>query len=178
MQYQHADPPSRRKEVWGLVVYIGGACRGKGARESRASYGVYFGPGSPHNASGPLPSTVEQSRVRAVIEALATALNSIRVIQQNDPQVVYIKIATDSSYLVGVMTRAIEDWIKDNGIGSNGQAVAHYNELKDLHGLLHGMEHDNNQPMYIQFWHVDRSMIEDANALANAALDAAPVSQD
>jgi len=160
------------------VVYISGACRGNGTSESRASYGVYFGPGSPHNASGLLPSTVEQSRARGVIEALATALSSIRAIQQNDSQVVYIKVATDSSYLVGVMTWAIEDWIKDNGIGSNGQAVAHYNELKTLHGLLDGMEHDINQLMYIQFWHVDRCMNGDANALANAALDAAPVGPD
>ena len=47
--------------------------------------------------------------------------------------------------------------------------MAHYNELKDLHEMLDVMERGGNGLMSIQFWHVDRSMIEGANALANTA---------
>ena len=111
MQYQHADPSSRRTEVWSLVLCIGSACHGNDKPESRASFGVYFGPGSPYNASGVLQSTAEQSSARAEIEALAVALRIILAIRQNDSQVVYIKIALDSSYLMGAMTRFIEGWI-------------------------------------------------------------------
>jgi hypothetical protein len=55
------DPCSRPNtpiDPSSLVVYIDGACRGNGTASARASYGVFFGPGSPHNAKGTLSDSI------------------------------------------------------------------------------------------------------------------------
>lgn len=54
-------------------------------------------------------------------------------------QLAYVRIAPESSYLVGAMTRDMEEWIENDGIGSNGQTVTHYNELKGLHESVDDM---------------------------------------
>jgi ribonuclease HI len=172
LQSQAAGPSPVYRDEFTLVVYIDGACRGNGTPQARASYGVYFGPGSPYNANGLLPTTVRQSSTCAEIEALAAALNTIHELCTNDLKLMFIKIATDSKFLVDAMTLHIEGWIEDGGIGSRGKKVIHYERMKELHELLDDMEYSDDGGMIVQFWHVDRSLNEGADALANAALDA------
>jgi ribonuclease HI len=154
-----------------LVVHIDGACRGNGTPGARASYGVYFGPSSPHNAYGILSSSTPQTSTRAEIEALSHALEIICRITDGDYALSRIKIATDSSFLVNAMSRWIEGWIEDGGVGSNGKQVAHYQVLKRLHEKLDYMEYSDDGGRYVKFWLVGREMNRDADALANMAFE-------
>jgi ribonuclease HI len=155
-----------------MVVYIDGACRGNGTTHARSSYGVFFGPGSPYNDNGLVGIGMPQTSTRAEIEALAEALKIIRRICSADYILQRIKIATDSSYLVDAMSKHVEGWIERGGLSSRGKVVAHYDRLKELHELLDEMEYGDDGGIVVQFWHIERSMNENADSLANGALNA------
>lgn len=171
LTFQPLTLPIERDEFT-IVVYIDGACRGNGTPTARSAYGIYFGPGSRHNANGLVAPCIPQTSTRAEIEALAEALEIIRHVCSADFKLQQIKIATDSSYLVDAMAKHVEGWIERDGIGSTGKVVAHYERLKELHELLDEMEYGDDGGIQVQFWHVGRSVNREADALANAALDA------
>lgn len=104
-----------------LVVFIDDACRGNSTPSARASYGVYFGPRSPYNVYGLLPSTLPQTSTHAEIEALSHALAIVDDITRHDHMLTSIKFATDSVFLVNAMGVWMEQWIENRGIGSNGR---------------------------------------------------------
>lgn len=170
LKFQARNLPIERDEFT-LVVYIDGACRGNGTPNARSSYGIYFGPDSPYNANGLVGNGIPQTSTRAEIEALAEALKVLKKICSRDYKLQQIKIATDSSYLVEAMSQHVEGWIERGGIGSKGKVVAHYERLKTLHELLDEMEFGDDGGIGVQFWHIERSMNKEADALANAALD-------
>jgi ribonuclease HI len=163
--------PSPVPDESSLVVRIDGACRGNGTPAAKASYGVYFGPGSSYNTYGLLPSSAPQTSMRAEIEALKQALRVICEITDKDYQLMYIKIATDSSFLVNAMSRWMERWIEDGGIESNGKEVAHFEYLKALHEKLDYMAYSDDGGREVQFWHVPRERNCEADRLANKALN-------
>lgn len=154
-----------------LVVSIDGACRGNGTPTARASYGVYFGPDSPFNSFGLLPSSVPQTSTRAEIDALKQALDIICKITNEDLKLTQIKIATDSSFLVDAMSQWIETWIENDGIGSTGERVAHFEVLKQIHEKLDYMEYSDEGGREVQFWQIPREMNKHADSLAKKALD-------
>jgi ribonuclease HI len=155
-----------------IVVFIDGACRDNGHPTARASYGVYFGPNSPHNTCGLLHQSLPQTSIRAEIEAFSKALAIVREITDVDLKLSHIKFATDSIFLVDAMSRWMERWIEGDGVGSNGRQVAHFQVLKQLHETLDYMEYsDEAGGREAQFWHVSRDMNQEADALANMALD-------
>ncbi|KAF2704177.1 ribonuclease H-like protein [Pleomassaria siparia CBS 279.74] len=171
LRIQTRKVPQPRLDERSMVVYIDGACRDNGRSNARASYGVYFGTGSPHNANGIVPNSVPQTSTRAEIEALAKAIDIIFSICNQDYRLSDIKIATDSSFLVKAMSEWVEGWIEAKGMGLNGRKVAHYERLKELHEKLDYMEYSDEGGIYVQLWHIPRSMNVEADALANAALD-------
>ncbi|KAI4946399.1 hypothetical protein J4E86_009104 [Alternaria arbusti] len=147
-----------------LVVFI----------DARASYGIYFGPDSPYNSCGLLDKSLPQTSTRAEIEAFRQALGSILAIIRKYPKLSRIKVATDSSFLVKAMSQWIKRWIENNGVGSNGRQVAHFQVLKRLHDRLVYLENnDQTGRREYQSWHVPRTMNREADALANKALDEA-----
>ena len=157
-----------------LVVFIDGACRNNGLPTARASYGIYFGPDSPYNSCGLLDKSLPQTSTRAEIEAFRQALGSILAIIKKYPKLSRIKVATDSSFLVKAMSQWIKRWIENNGVGSNGRQVAHFQVLKRLHDRLVYLENnDQTGRREYQSWHVPRTMNREADALANKALDEA-----
>jgi ribonuclease HI len=87
-----------------LVVYIDRACRGNGIPSAKASWGIYFGPGSPYNTYGMVPDSVPQTSTRAETEALNQALRVICEFTDNIIWLDRIKIATDSGFLVDAMS--------------------------------------------------------------------------
>ncbi|KAF1841128.1 ribonuclease H-like protein [Cucurbitaria berberidis CBS 394.84] len=157
-----------------MVVYIDGACRNNGTPTARASYGVYFGPNSPYNSYGLLPASRPQTSTLAEIEALSQALKIISEVTDRDFKLSEIKLATDSSFLVDSMSKWMEQWIENEGVGSRGTRVAHFEVLKQLHDKLDYMEYsDEGGGREVQFWHIPREMNREADALANRALDGA-----
>lgn len=155
-----------------MVVYIDGACRGNGTPSARASYGVFFGPNSPHNAYGLLASNLPQTSTRAEIESFIQALDIVRRITDADYGLSKIIIATDSIFLVNAMTEWVQTWIENDGIGSNGQKVAHFDVLKSLHEKLDWMEYsDEGGGREVKFWHLPRELNTEADALANKAFE-------
>jgi ribonuclease HI len=159
-------------DTMSMIVFIDGACRGNGTATARASYGVFFGAGSPFNTYGLLPSALPQTSTRAEIEALSQALKTIEAITDKDYSLTRIKIATDSSFLVDAMSRHVERWIKDKGLRANGkEKVVHFEAMKQLHEKLDYMEFSDAGGREIMFWHVPRELNREADALANKALN-------
>ncbi|CAO2650720.1 Nn.00g020120.m01.CDS01 [Neocucurbitaria sp. VM-36] len=154
-----------------MVVYIDGACRNNGTSKARASYGVYFGPNSPYNSYGLMPATFPQTSTRAEIAALSQAIDTIDKVTARDFKLSEIKIATDSSFLVDAMSKWMEQWIENEGVGSSGTQVAHFEILEQLHEKLDYMEYSDDGGREVQFWQIPREMNREADALANRALD-------
>ncbi|KAI6085181.1 ribonuclease H-like domain-containing protein [Hypoxylon rubiginosum] len=154
-----------------VVLSIDGACRGNGTPTARAAWGVYFGPQSPHNASGLLDPTLPQTSSRAEIEALSQALRIIRTTISADYTMTRFRIRTDSEYLMKALSLWIEGWIENGGRRAQGKPVAHYQVLKDIHERLEDMEYGEDGGMDFKFWHVPREKNREADALANQALD-------
>ncbi|KAH7388613.1 ribonuclease H-like domain-containing protein [Pyrenochaeta sp. MPI-SDFR-AT-0127] len=135
--------------------------------------GSLLDPDSPHNTYGILPNSLPQTSTRAEIEALCQALKIVCDVTDHDLKLSEIKIATDSRFLVDAMSQWIEQWIEDNGMGSSGRQVAHFDVLKHIYEQLDYMEYsDDGRAREVQFWYVPREMNE-ADVLANKALDEA-----
>jgi ribonuclease HI len=169
LQVEARGRPGRVLDTNSPVVFIDGACRGNGTPSARASYGVYFGPNSEYNTYGLLPSNLPQTSTRAEIEALVQALNIIVHVFNDDLQLSSIKIASDSSFLVNAMSVWMGKWIENSGIGSNGEKVAHFDVLRNLHDWIDWMEFGEDRHRKVQFWHVPRKMNREADGLANRA---------
>ncbi|KAI9687158.1 MAG: hypothetical protein M1822_002569 [Bathelium mastoideum] len=154
-----------------MVVYIDRACRNNGRPSAKASYGIWFGSESKHNVCGLIDSSIPQTSTRAEIEALSKALETIREICAKDFALTEIKIATDSSFLVNAFSLWIETWIEDNGLGSDGQPIKHFERLKEIHDVLDEMEYGDDGGIGCEFWEIPRDDNGEADALANSALD-------
>jgi len=154
-----------------VVVSIDGACRNNGKPTARASWGVYFGPGSPFNAAGRLDAGVAQTNSRAEIEALSQALDIIKHFSSRDYSLQDIKIRCDSEYLCQAMAMWMEGWIENGGRRSNGRPVAHFDKLKEIHDKIDEMTYGDDGGLRFGFWHVPRESNRAADELANQALD-------
>lgn len=172
-QLQILHPRTQAIEVdkMSMVVSIDGACRDNGTPTARASWGVFFGPGSRFNSSGRLSPSCPQTSSRAEIEALSQAIDAIRGISHGDLTLQEIKIRSDSEYLCQAMSMWVEEWIEDDGLRPNGQPVAHFEKLKEIHGAIDEMTYGDDGGLQFQFWHVPRGENREADALANSALD-------
>ncbi|RYC57706.1 hypothetical protein CHU98_g8503 [Xylaria longipes] len=174
LQLYHSRLNQLEHDSGTLVIHIDGACRNNGTLAARASWGVYVGPGSRYNTKGLLSSElISQSSSRAEIEALAGSLDVARSITADDFSLNDVKIASDSQYLVKALSMWISGWIEAGGVRSNGQPVAHFDRLREIHEMLDEMEFGDNGGVSVQLWHVDREMNREADALANQALDQA-----
>jgi ribonuclease HI len=171
-QLQLLHPRTREIELdkMTLVVSIDGACRENGTPSARASWGVFFGPGSRFNSSGPLSPSCPQTSSRAEIEALSQAIDAIRGICHGDMTLQEIKIRSDSEYLCQAMSMWVGGWIGDNGIRPNGQPVAHFGKLKEIHEAIDEMTYGDDGGLHFQFWHVPREDNREADALATSVL--------
>ncbi|KAI1140063.1 ribonuclease H-like protein [Hypoxylon sp. FL0543] len=174
LQLRHPRTGNIELDELTVVVSIDGACRGNGTPSARASWGVYFGPGSPYNECGVLDSTLPHTSTRAEIEALRQLL---RIIQQELAWNVLLKnyyIRTDSDSLMRAMAELMEGWTADGGRNARGQPVRHYQVLKEIHDRIDDMTYGDEGGMEFKFWHVPREQNREADALANAALDGFP----
>lgn len=154
-----------------VVVSIDGACRDNGRPSARASWGVYFGPGSRYNSAGLLGPELPQTNSRAEIEALSRAVDSIRELSSRDMALQDVKIRCDSEYLCQAMAMWMERWVEGGGRRADGRAVAHYDKLLEIHGKIDEMTYGDDGGLHFQFWNVPRGENREADELANSALD-------
>ena len=156
-----------------VVVSIDGACRDNGKPTARASWAVYFGPGSRYNSSGWLSPDLPQTSSRAEIEALSKAVDAIREVSRQSMALQDIKIRCDSESLCKAMSMWMEGWVENNGMRSNGRAVAHFDKLLEVQEKIDDMTYGDDGGLHFQFWHVPREENQEADGLANSALDEA-----
>lgn len=171
LQILHPRTQAIEFDKMSLVVSIDGACRDNGTPTARASWGVFFGPGSRFNSSGRLSPSCPQTSSRAEIEALSQAIDAIRGITHGDMTLQEIKIRSDSEYLCQAMSMWVGGWVEDDGLRPNGQPVAHFEKLKEIHEAIDEMTYGDGGGLQFQFWHVPRGENHEADALANSALD-------
>ncbi|KAI1496875.1 ribonuclease H-like domain-containing protein [Biscogniauxia marginata] len=171
LQVKHPRTGALEIDRLTVVVSIDGACRSNGTPSARAAWGVYFGPQSPHNASGLVKPDLPQTNSRAEIEALSQALHIIQEVISQDLSLHHIRIRSDSDYLVKAMSEWIEGWIKKGGRSAQRRRVAHYPVLKEIHERLNEMAYGDDGGMDFKFWHVPREKNKGADMLANRALD-------
>ncbi|KAI3336982.1 ribonuclease H-like protein [Xylariaceae sp. AK1471] len=172
LQIRHPRTNAIELDVHTLVIGIDGACRDNGKPTASASWGVFVGPGSRHNASGRLEAHLPQTSSRAEIEALSHALDTVRNIAASDYSLMHVKVVSDSEYLVNAMSKWIEGWIENGGVRSRRRPIAHFEKLKAIHERLSEMEYGDDGGIVVQFWHMPREKNQEADALANRALDA------
>lgn len=171
LQMLHPRTGAIELDKFTVVVSIDGACRNNGKPTARASWGVYFGPGSRYNTSGLLSPELPQTSSRAEIEALSRAIDTIREFSHQDMTLQDIKIRCDSEYLCQAMSMWIEGWIENDGLRSNGRAVAHFDKLREIHDKIDDMTYGDDGGLHLQFWNVPREENQEADELANSALD-------
>ncbi len=172
-QFQFLHPRTNTLELdeLTLVLWIDGACRDNGKPSARASWGVYFGPGSRYNARGRLPPEFSQTSFRAEIEALSQALDIVRGITDGDMRLQEVRILSDSNQIVNAMTIFMQNWILNGGRTVMGHPVAHFHRLEEIHDRLDDMTYGDNGGLDFKFFHICRAKNRDADALANQALD-------
>ncbi len=107
---EEEDPPSpskrarreeRREDP--IVVYTDGACPGNGQGAQVAGAGVWFGPDDRRNLSERVPGEATNNRAE-----LYAAVRALELTQGSE----YVRIVTDSQYMVNGMTKWVHDWVK------------------------------------------------------------------
>ncbi|KAG6995778.1 hypothetical protein G7Y79_00042g078830 [Physcia stellaris] len=152
------------------VVSIDGGCRDSGKPEARSAIGVHFGK-TVLNVSQRLdgPATNQKAELEACKAALKVLIFLDEIHEVELPRQTVI-IRADSEYVVKGMTEWIFKWKRTGYLNARGQPVTNaalFREVDDLIGRL------EDAGICVLFWHVPREQNADANALVNAAFDAA-----
>lgn len=157
-----------------IIVAIDGACRGNGTARAKASIGVYFGQG---NRSSNKSETLPRRDATSQRAELCAALRTVRFVHSSkrDPSVdvrTYpsrLIMKTDSDYLVKSMTDYIFKWETNDYTNVKGTVVQNADLFRALFKAIRRLKRDK---LYtVAFWKVPRYENEDADRLANAALD-------
>lgn len=153
-----------------IIIAVDGACRDNGYPNARAAYGVYFKIDSGYNSAGLLdegPMTNQRAEITAAIEACKLCYQMVNT--PNFPQEIkQVVIKSDSAYLVNSMVEYVEKWRLNNYTSSRGRPVVNADLLRDLDERVVWLE---DEGVNMRFWHVPRAQNQQADKLANAALD-------
>lgn len=166
----------------GIIIATDGACRNNGMTQARAAIGVYLGPNNPWNRGFVINEarrpTSQRTELIAALEALEIALSirHRRPQASQAPPLPYrelrlVIIKADSEYLVKGMTRWIYNWRVNGYRNANGARISNEDIFRRLDEAVENL---NDADVQVQFRSVDRSLNEEADRLANDALDAAP----
>ncbi len=160
-----------------------GLGKSNGSKDYKASYGVYFGPGSRYNKNGHLPADKTQTSHHAEIYAAIKAVQADRNVADiddgdsndsgcEDEKIDHIILMTDSSCVVDAMTKHMEMWEENGFRSTNGQVLKYKESLQELEGLVSEIENDGKE---LQLWLVPREENKGAARPVNEILDGALV---
>ena len=140
--------------------------------DSVATAGVFFGEGSPHNISFVLPTYMQQTSNRAVLEAILVALKEVMAMRQTvlDPRWKEVLIMTNSEYAKKSLSQWVWSWEKNgwHHMRQEGNLIANLDTMQELQNVLTHIETTLN--MAVRFWKVDREDIAGADELAQLAM--------
>lgn len=162
-----------RPRMHTVVVSIDGPCRINNASNpnSRAGWGVYFGPNDKKNSYGLVPSNALQTNSRAELEAVRRAILRIRKMKiEGDFDNPFnpfkeIVIRLTSQYIRDAFHKDVWQWRVSGWRTSNGKEVAHAELIEQIHTMIRDME--ENMCMAVRFWQTERD--PSAQALAEQA---------
>jgi ribonuclease HI len=159
-----------KPRIDGIIIAVDGACRDNGKPNARTAYGVYFNIDSRFNRAGLLsqgPMTNQHAEITAAIEACKLChelLNTPDLLQEIER----IVIKSDSAYLVNSMVTHVGKWRLNNYTSSRGRPVVNGDLLRSLDQYVVWLE---EKGVDVRFWHVPRTQNQQADKLADAALD-------
>ncbi|KAF2767461.1 ribonuclease H-like protein, partial [Teratosphaeria nubilosa] len=159
-----------------LVIAVDGACRDNGRSKPKAGLGIFF------HRDNIYINTNNRAELAAAIEALKMAkrlraLNPQKNLRSKRRRIGPMRrlrrvvIKADSQYLVRGMTDWVYTWKANGRNKSTGDLVLNPDLFRELDQLTTDL---NNMGVEVQFLHVDRSLNQPADRLANAALDGVP----
>jgi ribonuclease HI len=158
-----------------IVIATDGACRNNGRADAVAACGVFFNVDSYHNKAFKIPDPRPTSQ-RAELDAAVYALKAFTKMRASGEigskgLVTEVIIKSDSAYLVNGMTSFIVAWRQNGYRNSRGHHLKNqklFRKLDRLCNNLYGLG------IQVRFWRVSREDNQQADKLANAALDGTP----
>ena len=159
-----------------IFVAIDGACRDNGATGARSSYGVFFAESSPYNLSSIIQGSSHSSQ-KAELRACMMALRKVEKIR--DPLEIVddepyslkkVVLKSDSEYVVKGITKWLPKWKKNGFRTARGSSVVNAKLFKDIDAQIDLLDELGVRCL---FWLVPRGENQEADRLANRALDEA-----
>jgi ribonuclease HI len=160
----------------GIVVAIDNAYQSDGRTNTKASYGVYFNISSTFNMAGLLGEgcmTNERAELSAAIESFRACLQILCDTKYSE-KITQVVIKSCSAYLVSSMVIYVEEWRSNNFKDSRGRAIVNEDLLHSLDNLVLDLE---KVGLEVRFWLVSCAQNQQANKLANAALEGVDYTQ-
>jgi len=149
---------------------VDGACRGDGYVGARASYGVFVSHYAEDlNRKGPVPALSPQTNQYAELFATMQALEVIHELIIAGEDLTHVIIKTDSHHVAQAMSSFIWKWTANGYRNWKGQPLMNGRAFKYVHEKVVLLEKEYG--IRVSFYLVERRFNEQANALANAALN-------
>lgn len=123
---------------------------------------------------------MDQTSTRAEIEALSKAIEAVESLFSGCDETlsvthryirdrcVGVQFNMDSEYLCKALTVRMRNWMRNDGIGSNGP-VAHFKVLRRIHARLLALE-SRFCGIHVLLVHIERGLNSGADVLAREAL--------
>lgn len=155
------------------MIAVDGASRGNNRADpsSRGAWGVYWGPGCEYNRCGTVAAQKPQTSGYAELEAVRQGLLSVRQRRDGDGDLdgrreIIVKL--DSEYVKKTFDEYVWTWEDRGWKRSGGKQIEHLTLMQGIHGMICDMKSEN---IVVRFWRVNREWNQDADVLANQALD-------
>ncbi|RVX75455.1 hypothetical protein B0A52_00808 [Exophiala mesophila] len=154
-----------------IVIAVDGGSRGNNRADpnSRAGWGVYFGPNCYRNSCGLLDRNAPQTSSRAELEAVRQALMIVSKMQKSGEldgwREIIIKL--DSDYVSRALSEWIWSWEQNGFMTRKGKPVEHGTVIRGMNESIKKLEKE----MAVRFWRVGREYNREADSLVNQALD-------
>jgi len=160
-----------------IVIATDGTCNHNDRPDAVAACGIFFNVDSPHNKAFQIhdrPSISQRAELRAAVYALRAFTKMLTAGHfRKKGYVSEVIIKSDSAYLVNGMTSWVINWRANGYMNSRGQHLRNQGLFRELDRLCNDLMMLGVQT---RFWHVPREDNQQADKLANAALDETVVS--